>query len=167
MLRGKKLKFEKVISVSILKILKQFKTKKATGVDNIAGRFHKDGPNILCTPIAKICNLSIEPASFPDNCKVAKIEPLYKKRPKTDPKNFRLILLLLLFSKIIERIIHDQTMNFLSDNNVLYKYQSSCRKFYSAVTCLSYLHDKIAKGVDSGLLNGIVLIDLQKAFATI
>ena len=33
------LKFEKVSSVSILKILKEFKTNKATMVDNLAGRF--------------------------------------------------------------------------------------------------------------------------------
>ena len=45
----KKLKFEKVSSVSILKILEEFKTNKAIGVDNLAGRFLKDGSNTLCT----------------------------------------------------------------------------------------------------------------------
>ena len=146
--------------MSIVKALKGFKTNKATGVDNLAGRFLKDGSNILCTPIVKICNLSIKLASFPDKCKVAKIKPLYKKDLKTEPKNFRRISLFPLISKIIERIIHDQTMNFLSDSNVLYKYQSGFRKFNSADTCLSYLHDKITKGFDSGLLTGMVLIDL-------
>ena len=86
---------------------------------------------------------------------------------KTDLKNFRPISLLPLISKIIERIIHDQIMNFLLDNNVLYKYQSGFRKFHSTDTCSSYLHDKITKGFDSGLLTGMVLIDLQKAFDTI
>ena len=32
---------------------------------------------------------------------------------------------------------------------------------------MSYLHGKITKGFDSGLLTGMVLIDLQKAFDTI
>ena len=114
----KKLKFEKVSSVSILKILKEFKTYKATGTDNLAGRFLKEGSNMLCVPIAKICNLSIKLASFPDKYKVTKTKPLYKKGLKTDPKNFATISLLLLISKIIERIIHDQTMKFLSDDNV-------------------------------------------------
>ena len=117
--REKKLEFEKISSLSILKILKEFKTNKATEVDNLAGWFLKDGSDILCTPVAKICNLSIKLASFPDKWKVAKINPLYKKGLKTDPKNFRPTSLLPLISKIIERIIHDQTMNFLSDNNVL------------------------------------------------
>ena len=131
--------------MSILQILQEFKTNKATGVDNLVGRFHKDGSNILCTPIAKICNFSNNLASFPYKCKVANIKPLYKKGLKTDPKNFRPISLLPLISEIIERIIHDQTMNFLSDNNVLYKYQSGFRKFHLTDTCLSYLHDKLQK----------------------
>ena len=58
-------------------------------------------------------------------------------------------------------------MNFPSDNNVLYKYQSGFRNFHSTNTCLSYLHDKITKGFDSGLLTGMVLIDLQNAFDTL
>ena len=45
----KKLKFKKVSSMSILKILEEFKTNKAIGVDNLAGRFLKDGSNTLCT----------------------------------------------------------------------------------------------------------------------
>ena len=58
---GKKnLKFIKVSSVSILKILKEFKTNKAIGVDSLTGRFLKDGSSILCTPVTKICNLSIK-----------------------------------------------------------------------------------------------------------
>ena len=102
---------------------------KTTGVDNLAGRFLKDSSNILFTPIAKICNLCIKLASFPDKYKISKIKPLYKKGLKTDRKNFRSISLLPLISKIIERIIHDRTMNLVSDNNVLYKYQSGFRNF--------------------------------------
>ena len=33
-------------------------------------------------------------------------------------------------------------------------------------SCLSYLQDQAAKGSDSGLLTGMILIDLQKAFDT-
>ena len=41
------------------------------------------------------------------------------------------------------------------------------RKFHSTGSCLAYLHEKITKGFDSGLLTGMVLIDLQKTFDTI
>ena len=62
-------------------------------------------------------------------------------------------------------------MEYLTDNNILDKYQSRFRKNYSIDTSLSYLTDKILagfdSGFDSGLLTGIILIDLQKAFDTI
>ena len=77
----KKLKLEKVSSVSILKTLKEFITNKAIGVESLAGRFLKDGSDTLCTPIAKICNLSIKRASFPDKFKVAEIRPFYTEDP--------------------------------------------------------------------------------------
>ena len=77
----RKLKLEKVSSVSILKTLKEFKTNKTIGVESLAGRFLKDGSDTLCTPIAKICNLSIKLSSFPDKFKIAKIWPFYKEGP--------------------------------------------------------------------------------------
>ena len=39
--------------------------------------------------------------------------------------------------------------------------------FENSTHTLSYLHDKIIKGFDSGLLTGMVFIGLQKAFDTI
>ena len=110
--------------------------------------------------IVKICKSSIKLASFPDKCRVAKIKPLYKKGLRTGSKNFRPISLMLFLPEIIEQIIHDQTIN--SNNNVLYKYLSGFRKFHSTETFLSYLHEKITEGFDSGLVTGMVLIDLQK-----
>ena len=136
-------------------------------VENLTGRFLKDNSNTLCTPTAKISIFSAKLASFPDKCKVAKIKPLCKKGLKSDPKSFRPISLLPLTSKITEQITHDQTINFLSNTNVLYKYQSDFRKFHSAETSLSYLHDRITEGFNSGLLTGMVFISLQKAFDTI
>ena len=103
--------------MSILKILKEFRTNKPTVVNNLTGRFLKNGSNIHCTPTTKICNLSIKLTFFVDKYKVAKIKPLYEKGLKTELNSIRLISLLPLVSKVIELIIHDQIMNFLSDKN--------------------------------------------------
>ena len=104
---------------------------------------------------------------FPDACKIAKVKPLFKKGSKTDPSNYRPISLLPLLSKVFERVVLDQTKEFLSLNKILYDYQSGFRKNHSTDTCLSFLNDKILKGFDDGLVTGMILIDLQKAFDTI
>ena len=92
---------------------------------------------------------------------------MFKKGSRTVPKNYRPISLVPHISKIIEKIIHDQTQKYLDDYNILYRYQSGFRKSYSTVSCLSYLNNKIATGFESGLSTGMILIDLQKAFDTI
>ena len=58
-------------------------------------------------------------------------------------------------------------MEFLDKHKILYKFQSGFQKNHSTNFCLSYLTNKISKGFDSGLLTGVILIDLQKAFNTI
>ena len=89
------------------------------GIDGINGIFVKDGAIILAAPIRDLFDLSIKFSTFPDNCKVAKLKPLYKKGSKLDPKNYRPISLLPLISKIFEKIIHTQTQIFLDENNIL------------------------------------------------
>ena len=49
----------------------------------------------------------------------------------------------------------------------IYKFQSGFRAHHSTDTCLTYLSDKILQGFDNGMLTGMILIDLQKAFDTI
>ena len=142
-------------------------SSKAAGVDKLSGKFLKDSANILAKPISAIYNLSISQGVFPNACKIAKLKPIFKKEKKTDPSNYRSISLLPSVSKIIERVIHDQTNAFLSNEDILYNYQSGFRGNHSINLCLSFLTDKILKEFDEGLLTGMILIDLQKAFNTI
>ena len=70
-------------------------------------------------------------------------------------------------SKVLEKIVHEQTMEFLDKLNILYKSQSGFQKNHYTDFCVSYLTDEISKDFDSGLLTGVILIDLQKTFDTI
>ena len=67
----------------------------------------------------------------------------------------------------MEKIIHNQAQLCLDDNNILYKYQSGFRKYYSTDTCLSYLNNKVQIGFEQSLVTGMILIDLQKVFDAI
>ena len=106
-----------------LSILKGLNPSKAAGIDDLIDKFLKDGAHVLAQPISQLCNLSIKLHSLPRNCKIAKVKPLFKKGSKTNPQNYRPISLLPLLSKIIERIVHDQTEEFLSKNKLRYRFQ--------------------------------------------
>ena len=151
----------------VFKLLKEIDPSKAVGLDNIGGKFLKEGAEELSRPISQLINLSIKNSTFPDQCKIAKLKALYKKGSALEPKNYRPISLLPLLSKLFEKIIHEQTQKYLDENNIIYKYQSGLRPKHSTDTCLSLLNDKILNGMDKGMLTGMILIDLQKAFDTI
>ena len=52
---------------------------KAAGLDNLSG---KDEATILAKPLSQICNLSIKYSTFPNDCKIAKLKPLFKRGSK-------------------------------------------------------------------------------------
>ena len=95
---------------------------KAASIDNLSGKFLKDGANILAKPISKICNLSIEYSNFPTDCQIVKLRLLFKKGSTTSLRNYRPILILPLKSKIIEKVILDQAQAFLGENKILYRF---------------------------------------------
>ena len=72
-----------------------------------------------------------------------------------------------LISKVIKKVIHNETSAFLNTRNLLYIYQSGFRKNHSTDFSLSFLNDKILKSFNQGLITDMILIDLQKAFPTI
>ena len=92
-LEEKSFTFEPTTHAVVLKLLEDLNPSKGAGLDNIAGKFLKEGASILASPLTDLCNLSISLSSFPDECKVAKLKPLYKKETKTKPKNYRPISL--------------------------------------------------------------------------
>ena len=73
----------------VLKLLEKLNPNKSVGIDNLGGRFMRDGAKVLAKSITEIFNLSVEKSVFPDECKVAKLKPLYKKGSKLEPKNYR------------------------------------------------------------------------------
>ena len=150
-----------------LKLFQDLYENKAAGLDNLFGKFLKDGATVLAKPISQICHLSIKHSLFSSGCKIAKLKPLFKKGSKTDLKNYRPISLLHLVSKLIEKVIHDQTQSFLDKNDIIYRYQSGFRKRFSTDSCLSYLNNKPATGSEPVIYTGMILIDLQEAFDTV
>ena len=117
-------------------------------MEHLSGRFTKDGAKVLAKPITELCNLSITSGKFPDSYKIAKLKPIYKKGSLIEASNYRPISLLLLISKVIEKVIHDQSDTFLNSRNLLYNYRSGFRKNHSTEYCPSFLNDKILKGFD-------------------
>ncbi|KAK3085363.1 hypothetical protein FSP39_002164 [Pinctada imbricata] len=151
----------------IFKELRNLNTGKSTGLDGIPARFLKDAAEVLKIPITFIINLSITNQTVPEDLKVAKVKPLFKKNNRLKPENYRPVSILSIVSKLLEKAIYNQLERFLVENNLLYEFQSGFRKSYSTDSCLIHLVDHIKLQTARGLFTGMVLLDLQKAFDTV
>ena len=111
---------------TVLKLLKNIHISKAAGIDNLPGRSLKDSTVILAKPVTEIY-ISIKLRIFADPCKLAKLKPIFKKGSRMNLSNCRPTSLLPLISKIFEKVVHDQMIDYLAQYNILYKYQSDFR----------------------------------------
>lgn len=60
-------------------------------MDQIPAKFLKEAGDVLAYPLSRIVNLSVRLSVFLEECKIAKLKPLFKKGSKTDPKIYRAI----------------------------------------------------------------------------
>ena len=117
--------------------MENIEISKASGIGKLHGRFLKDGVKTLSKPVSEICTLSISQVIFPNACKVSKLKPIFKKGKNVDPSNYRPMSLLPLISKVIEKVVHDQTNEFLSASKILFNYQSEFRTNHLTNLCLN------------------------------
>lgn len=64
-------------------------------------------------------------------------------------------------------MFHDQLYGYLDSNNLLHTCQSGFRSFHSTLTALLEATSDWSMNIDNGLVNGVVFIDVKKAFDTI
>ena len=80
--------FMQVSHESVFKILKNLDISKVAGVNNLSGKFIKEGPNVLAVLITQLSNLSSNCRLFLAPTKIAKLKALFKKSSKTDQENY-------------------------------------------------------------------------------
>ena len=112
---------------AVKKNLSCLSTNTNAGMDQFSTKFLKEVAGVLAYPFSKIINLSIKLSAFPEECKIAKLKPLFKKGSKTSRKCHRPISLLPPASKVIGEPMHYQLQGYLKENFLLNQYESGCR----------------------------------------
>ena len=99
----------------------------------------------------------------------AYICPLIKKSglDEEDAKNYRLISNLPVASKLLERLVAQQLIKYLSDHNLLPDRQSAYRVFRSTETVIAHVLSDILTAMDKGDIAALTLLDLSAAFDTV
>ena len=96
--------------------------------------------------------------------KTAVISPIFKSGNKTECTNYIPISILSAISKIFEKLISMQLSEYLESNEILTGEQSGFRKNHSTQSSLLQATNKWLINMDNGCLNGVIFLDLKKAF---
>ena len=98
----------------------------------------------IISPILSLhFNYLMEVGKFPDELKLGKITPIYKKERDELLENYRPVSTLPIFGNIFEKIIYSRLYKYFVSKGIFYDRQFGFRKQHSASHALNYSIDKI------------------------
>ena len=104
-----------------IKLIKNYlkPLKRDDGHDGLSINVIKKCFGELYEPLKYLFNLSIVKESFPDDLKIAKVTLICKADSSSNFSNHGPTSVLLCFSKMLERIMHNNLQKYLKDQNIL------------------------------------------------
>ncbi len=159
--------FQSVDETYVANAIRKLKNGKAADPDKVSTTIIKNVGDLVSKHLTMISNSSLMGGIFPDIWKIARVTPIFKSGAKKDVNNYRPISVISVFSRILERIVHDQLFEFLAANKVITRNQSAFQKLYSTVTSLICSTDSWYENIDYKKLNLTIFLDLKKAFDTV
>ena len=120
-------------------------------------------PDIL-PAITHIINLSIYTQIFPTLWKKSKIIPLHKKEDLLNPKNYRPVAIIPIFSKVLERVIFNQMVAYITENNLIHPNHHAYRANHNTTTALLQMYDMWLDNLEKKDMAGVCFLDMSAAF---
>ena len=140
-------------------------------IPNQQGGFEKYLPNCNSamndTPLRYKFSNSLAQEIFPKEMKIAKITPIYKSGGKENVVNYRLISILLCFSKMLERTMYNRLYLYLTESNLLYNKQFEFQKERFTDQAIVQIPDQIHRIFNKNIFTIGVFIDMFKASDTV
>ena len=107
------------------------------GPDNIPQKRIKEASDEFTVPITSLINESVRLGRFSDGLKMAELAPLFKISDGLSEGNYRPVSILICFSKIFERVYHNQLYAYF--DRILSMLLSTFRNAIAATMCWSNL----------------------------
>ena len=142
--------FELLSEATTIEALNNLKPKPSCGHDGISTKLLKACKLEICKPLTHIINQMLKTGIFPDDLKVAKVIPLFKKGKKEILDNYRPISVLPSLSKIFERVIFNQINAYFTARDLYYSGQYGFREKHSTQLAALELVDRITRDLDIG-----------------
>jgi hypothetical protein len=148
------------------KTLRDLKPKRCFGFERVFLVFLRDVASELSEIITKLMIKVLEEEKTSEQCKVARILPLFKKREKEKTENYRPISNLCSITKVYEkRLLHRfQEIQEKEKTDLIGSCQHGFKKNFSTETAFLEIQTKLSNDCDNGDYAALALLDLTAAF---
>ena len=147
--------------------LQNLDPSKAQGPDCIPSKVLKELSEELSQPLSSLFNISIETGVVPEDWRTANVVAIFKKGTKSDPGNYRPVSLTCIISKVLESLIRDEIVKYMTENELYSTCQHGFRQNKSCITQLLEVMDDFTKLLDKGSTLDVIYLDFKKAFDTV
>ena len=123
--------------------------------------------NVIAKPLEILFNTSFSTGIVPENFKLARVLPVFKKGDHTNLNNYRPISLLSVFNKLLEKLMYNRLIAYLQKKNILYDKQFGFCSQNSTEHAILTIIDKIQKAIENRNHSCGIFLDFSKAFDTV
>ena len=157
--------FAFVTEDQIMKLVKNIDIGKSSAIDTLSSKILKDSFEVLTLELTQLYNECLSQGYFPKAWTLGIVTPIPKVNVNNrDPKNWRPISQIQLPGKLLERIVHTQLVEYLSDSNILNDNQHGFRTGKSTTTAIFDSLKLLFENWNSKLTSCCIYIDFSKAF---
>ena len=156
-----------LVREELLTIVNSLKAGKSPGYDGVNNDIIKQVISAIIQPLIHVFNSSMLNGIVPENMKIAKVVPVFKKGDPQSFSNYRPISLLTSFSKILEKVIYVRTLEFFNKSKIFSNFQFGFREKHTTSHALLHFIDKISQAIDKKMHTIGIFLDYSKAFDTI
>ena len=115
---------------------------KWSGLDRLSAEIVKSSLPVFREPLLYMFNRSLSEGDFPECLKKAKVFPLHKGA-KMNIENYRLISILHVLSKLLEKVVYARLECFFLKFNIFYPKQFGFRSKYSTIHALAHITETL------------------------
>ena len=164
---GSVLEQVEVTPALVQKRLLSLRTSTSPGPDQIPSRVLQELATPLSAPICSLFSKSLGVGELPDEWKLGSVVPIHKSGSRQEPSNYRPVSLTAVLSKVLEGIVRDKILEFLTESGQLHDAQHGFLPQRSCATQLLSSLEDWTRLVEDGEPVDIAYLDFKKAFDSV
>ena len=148
---------------SVQSKLQALNISSAPGPDGIHPQVLHNASQTLSTPLAILYRRSLDTGCVPQDWKLGRVVPIFKKGDKRDPNNYRPVSLTAVTCKVLESLIRDQLLQHFTDCKLMSENQHGFRPRRSCNTQLVEVLEEWTKALENHDALDVMYLDFKKS----